>query len=231
MEGVTGIDRGAYVMAHPCRLFSTEILAALASLLFATGANAQNPPWDGKANRGLYFEYDEAAVAKLPPYCRNSKYFNTAVPGRNNAAEIERWHKVMGPGFVHIHHYCHGLQLTHRARYESRTKEARNRELGFSLGEFDFVIARVDSTFALLPEILTNKGENLLLLERDREAIAALVRAIEVRGDYWPPYAALGDYYKKMGKLDEARNWLKRGLAASGGAKALERRLRELPPN
>jgi len=218
-------------MAHPCRLFSTQIFAALASLLFASGANAQDPPWDGKTNRGLVFEWNEAAAAKLPPYCRNSKSFAPRVPGGTNPAEIERWRTAMGPAFVHIHHYCQGLQLTHRAHFEARTKEARNRELRFSIGEFDFVLARVDSTFPLLPEILTKKGENLLILEKDREAVAALIKAIEVKSDYWPPYAALGDHYKKMGKLDEARNWLERGHAASGGAKALKRRLKELPPN
>jgi tetratricopeptide (TPR) repeat protein len=218
-------------MAHPCRLFLTLIFASLASFVFATGANAENPPWDGISNRGIYIEYDEAAIAKLPPYCRYTKYYRELLPGRKDPAELERWQKVIGPAFVHIHHYCRGLQITNRALFEAKTKAARDRELGFSIGEFDFVIARVDSTFPLLPEILTKKGENLLVLQKDGEAVAALVRAIEVKSDYWPPYAALSDQYKKMGKLDEARNWLKRGLAASGGAKALERRLKELPPN
>ena len=206
------------MIAHPCRRFSTQIFALLASLLFATGADAQR------------FQWDENAAAKLPPYCRNAKTFRSHIPG-TTAADIERWRKVMGDGFVHIHHYCQGLQLTHRALFESRTKEERNRELNFSIAEFDFVLARVDSTLPLLPEILTKRGENLFLLERDPEAIATLAKAIEVKSDYWPPYAALSDHYKKKGLLDEARNWLKRGLAASGGAKALERRLKELPPN
>ena len=206
------------MIRHPCRLFSTQIFASLAGLLFAALANAQ-------------FQYDAASVAKLPPYCRNAATFRDHVPGGNNPAEIERWLRVMGKGFIHIHHYCGGLQLTHRALFESRTKVERDRELRLSIPEFDYVIARVDSTFSLLPEILTKKGENLFRLERDPEAIATLVKAIEVKSDYWPPYAALSDHYKAMGKLDEARSWAKRGLAASGGAKALERRLRELPPN
>jgi hypothetical protein len=206
------------VIAHPCRLFSTQICASLAGLLFATVANAQ-------------FQFDAVTLAKLPPYCRNALTYRDHVPGGNNKADIDRWFKVMGGGFIHIHHYCSGLQLTNRALFESRTKVDRDRELRLSIPEFDYIIARVDSTFPLLPEILTKKGENLFRLEKDPAAIATLIRAIEVKGDYWPPYAALSDHYKEMGKLDEARNWLKRGLAASGGAKALERRLRELPPN
>ena len=207
------------MIAHPCRLFSTQIFALLASLLFATGADAQK------------FQWDENAAAKLPPYCRNALVYRDHVPDGNDKAAIERWFKVMGGVFIHIHHYCHGLQLTNRGLFDSRTKIERDRALRLSIPQFDYVIARADSTFSLLPEILTKKGENLFLLERDAEAIATLVKATEVRRDYWPPYAALSDHYKKTGKLDEARNWLKTGLAASAGAKALERRLRELPPN
>jgi tetratricopeptide (TPR) repeat protein len=206
------------VIAHPCQLFSIQIFASLAGLLFATVANAQ-------------FLYDEVSVAKLPPYCRNAAIFRDQPTGGKNPADIERWIRVMGKGFIHIHHYCWGLQLTHRALFESPTKFDRDRDLRRSIPEFDYVIAAVDSNFSLLPEILTKKGENLFRLERNLDAIATLVRAIEVKSDYWPPYAALSDYYKERGKFDEARNWLKRGLAASGGAKALERRLRELPPN
>ena len=137
----------------------------------------------------------------------------------------------MGNGFIHIHHYCWGLDATNRALFDARSKLDRDRTLRGSLKEFDYVIARVDSKFPLLPEILTKKAENLFRLERNPEAITTLVRAIEIRSDYWPPYAALSDYYKKTGNLDEARNWLKRGLAAAGEARGLERRLKELPPN
>ena len=208
----------AYVIAHLCRLIATRVFALLGALLFASVANAQ-------------FQFDQATVAKLPPYCRNALVYRDQVPDGNNKAAIEQWFRVMGGGFINIHHYCHGLQLTNRALFDSRTKMERDRALRLSIPEFDYVIQRADSTFSLLPEILTKKGENLFLLERDAEAIATLVKATEVRRDYWPPYAALSDHYKKIGKLDEARNWLKTGLAASAGAKALERRLRELPAN
>ena len=207
------------MIAHPCRLFATQIFASIGALLLASVANAQ------------HLQFGPEIVAKLPPYCRNALVYRDHVPGGNDKAAIERWFKVMGKGFINIHHYCSGLQLTNRALFDSQTKIERDRDLRLSIPEFDYVIERADSTLPLLPEILTKKGENLFLLERDPEAIAALVKAIEVRSDYWPPYAALSDHYKKKGQLDEARNWLKRGLAASGGAKALERRLRELPPN
>ena len=204
--------------AHRCLMFLTQIFAWFAGLLFSPLASAQ-------------YRYDEVTVARLPPYCRNAATYRDRIAGGNNPAEIERWLKVMGRGFIHIHHYCQGLQLTSFALFESKSKEDRNHALRLSIGEFDYVIARVDSTFSLLPEILTKKGQNLFRLEKEAQAITMLLKAIEVRSDYWPPYASLSDHYKEIGNLDEARNWLKRGLSASGGAKALERRLKELPPN
>ena len=204
------------MIGHACRLFCFHVFGSLSGLLFATVSNAQ---------------YDPASLSKLPPYCRNADVFRLHVPGGNNAADIERWKKVMGGGFVHIHHYCWALDTTNRALFDARSKADRNKKLRDSLGEFDYVIERVDSKFPLLPEILTKKAENLFRLERNPEAVATLIRAIEIRSDYWPPYAALSDHYKQVGKLDDARNWLNKGLAASGDTKALERRLRELPPN
>ena len=53
-------------------------------------------------------------------------------------------------------------------------------------------------------------------------------RAIEVKADYWPPYARLGDYYKSAGDLGKARQILEAGLSKAPDATALQRRLAEL---
>jgi len=42
------------------------------------------------------------------------------------------------------------------------------------------------------------------------------------------PYAALSDYYKSLGDLKSAREWVDKGLAAAPGTRALQRRLTEL---
>ena len=81
--------------------------------------------------------------------------------------------------------------------------------------------------FVLLPEILTKKGENLLRLGKSQGAVE-LGRAIELKKDYWPPYAAMSDYYKGVGDVRKAREWLEKGLAAAPGTRALTRRLEEL---
>ena len=127
-----------------------------------------------------------------------------------------------------MHHYCWGLEDMNRALYFSTSKQDREHQLNQAVSEFDYVIARVAPDFALLPEILTRRGENLLRLGNGPRAMLDLNRAIELKPDHWPPYAALSDYYKTLGDVRSAREWAEKGLSAAPGTKALQRRLAEL---
>ena len=62
------------------------------------------------------------------------------------------------------------------------------------------------------PEIFTKKGENLIRLAKGPLGVIELERAIEAKPDYWPPYAALSDYYKSIGDRAKARDVLRRRL-------------------
>jgi tetratricopeptide (TPR) repeat protein len=173
--------------------------------------------------------YDPKVIALLPPYCKYTQLFRRNVPGGEDKAQIARWESMMGAGnFQHMHHYCWGLTHTNWALYASASKQERDRDLRQSVVEFDYVLRNVAPDFALLPEILTRRGENYVRLDAGPQALADLYRAIELKPDHWPPYAALTDYYKALGQLDSAREWAERGLAAAPGTKALERRLAEL---
>jgi tetratricopeptide (TPR) repeat protein len=192
---------------------------ALAAMLHGAGAVAQ----------ATQYQFDSKQLAMLPPYCKYTQVFRENVPGGNDAQQIERWASVLGAGnFHHLHHYCAGLENTNRALYFSSTKLDRDRELRASLNEFDYVLARVTPDFALLPEILTKRGENLLRLGSGPQGVLDLNRAIELKPDHWPPYAALSDYYKALGDVASARQWAEKGLSAAPGTKALQRRLSEL---
>jgi tetratricopeptide (TPR) repeat protein len=161
----------------------------------------------------------------LPEYCRHTKGYREATGGDPEA--LRRWETLMGGGFNfgHMHHYCDGLADTHQAQFQLRTKQERDAYLEKSLREFDFVLRHAKHDFVLRPEIHTKKGENLLRLGRPHEAIPDFIRAINIKPDYWPPYAALSDYYKGLGDTEQARTWLEKGLAASPGAKPLRDRL------
>jgi tetratricopeptide (TPR) repeat protein len=189
---------------------------AVLAFLIATNAYAQ-------------WQYDPKQLSLLPEYCKYTQAYREVVPGGNNPAEIDRWSASMGGhNFIHMHHYCWGLEHTNGALYFARTKLDRDGYLVHAIREFDYVLRNVGGDFALLAEIFTKKGENLIRLGKAPQGILELNRAIELKPGYWPPYAALSDYYKDVGDSASARQWLEQGLIASPGTKALQRRLAEL---
>lgn len=173
-------------------------------------------------------EMEPNLVKMLPGYCKYTQYFRERIPGGSDRAEIERWTATLGPTFNHMHHYCFGLLNTNRAIYVTRTRQERTFNLSNSIAEFDYVIEKAPADFILLPEILTKKGENLVRLGKGPQGFPDLQRAIELKPDYWPPYAAISDYFKEVDNLPQAREWLQKGLAATDNAKALVRRMAEL---
>jgi tetratricopeptide (TPR) repeat protein len=192
---------------------------ALVAMLHGASAVAQ----------ATQYQFDPKQLAMLPPYCKYTQIYRQNVPGGSDPQQIDRWSSVMGAeNFIHLHHYCAGMENTNRALYFSSTTADRNRELRNSLTEFDYVLARMTPDFALLPEILTKRGENLLRLGNGPQGVLDLNRAIELKPDHWPPYAAMSDYYKALGDLRSAREWAEKGLAAAPGTRALQRRLAEL---
>lgn len=200
------------------------IALACSSLSLPDGAVAQSIPGYPEHVTA----YDPREVALLPPYCKFTQLFNERVPGGNNPAEFARWRTIMGDTFIHMHHYCYGLMYLHRAAVLARSAEVRAFNLRSAIVEFDYVIDRAPADFVLLPEILTKKGEALVLQGRSALALAELERAIELRPDYWPPYARMSDYYRSVGEIEKARAILERGLARAPDAQGLRRRLAEL---
>jgi len=174
--------------------------------------------------------YDSREVAMLPRYCLYTQIFRERVPGGNNPAEIKRWHAVMGEPFDALHHYCWAMMKTNRATILARSQEDRQHYLTDSIREFDYVIERAPADFVLLPEILTRRGETLVKLGRKTQGIADLQRAIELKPDYWPPYASLSDDYRAVGETAKARELLETAISFTPDSKGLKRRLAELGP-
>jgi tetratricopeptide (TPR) repeat protein len=206
---------------------TSTVVIVLAGLLLVSLESAADPrtipgyPNDVRA-------YDAREVALLPRYCIYTQEFNTKVPGGNNRAEIDKWYRLQGPTFHHMHHYCWGLMRTNRALMLARTKAGRDRYLQEAIWDFDYVIERAPANFVLLPEILTKRGEHLIRLKRGPMAEPDLRHAIELKPDYWPPYVALSDHYKAQGDISSARALLKEALSHSPSAAPVQKRLSEL---
>lgn len=210
-------------ISKPIRHSSPALLALGAVLAFTQPAYAFEPVFVDNAYRPQRGDMDMA-----PPYCKYTQLFRGVVPGGNNQAEIERWESVMGDTFIHMHHYCAALIETNRALFASRSRKERLFYLDHSIYEFDYIIRNATADFKLLPEIFTKKGENLIRLDKGPQGIAELQRAIALKPDYWPPYAYISDYFKEIGDVASAREWLEKGLSASPKTKALTQRLAEL---
>ena len=172
--------------------------------------------------------YEPREVRLLPIYCKYTQDFRDKVPGGANPAEIQRWSQLMGGTFIHMHHYCWGLMDTYRATLFVRDPQERKSNLSNSISEFDYVISKAPPDFAYLPEMLTKKAENLILLDRGPEGVGELRRAIETRPTYWQAYGVLSDYFKDTGDPKRAREWLEKGLQAVPDNRPLTRRLNEL---
>ena len=172
--------------------------------------------------------YDPREVAMLPRYCTYTQMFRDYVPGGNNPDEIQRWYSILGETFNAMHHYCYGLIKTNRGVILAPSEQSRRFYLNDAIGEFDYVLDRAPPDFVLLPEILMKKGENLIRLDQVGNGNLLLQRAIELKPDYWPPYAVMSDHYKNTGDLKNAREVLEKGLLASPDAKALKERLATL---
>jgi tetratricopeptide (TPR) repeat protein len=217
-----GTNRRYTEMKHP----ATPLLFALVfSFVYGT-SSAQMSIAPGYPED--VFAYDPREVAMLPPYCKYTALFQTHVPGGDDHAEYQHWYAIFGDTYRSMHHYCWGLMKTNRALLLSRNEQTRKFYLASSIQEFDYVLDRAPKDFVLNPEILTKKGENLLALGKTVNGIEALQRAIDAKADYWPPYATLSDFYRKIGERDKARAILDAGLAASPNVKALKRRREDL---
>lgn len=198
--------------------------AIWAMLASHASAGAHVPGYPDNVEYG----FDPREVALLPNYCKYTKVFRTSVPGGNNKAEIERWYAVMGKTFDSMHHYCWALMKTNRALLLAKDRETKTYYLRAAVDDFNYVLHYARRDFVLMPEILTKKGENLIRLGRKVEGVTQLEDAIQIKQDYWPPYAALSDYYESQGDVAKAREMIEKALSFAPDAKALTRRLAEL---
>jgi tetratricopeptide (TPR) repeat protein len=100
--------------------------------------------------------------------------------------------------------------------------------LGQAIADASYTIRNVPNDFPLLPAMLTTRGKTYALLDKLTEATADLQRAISLNPKYDQSYAALGDLYKKMGKMDQAKEIIQTGLKHVPNSKLLSKRAKEL---
>lgn len=98
-------------------------------------------------------------IAAMPEYCQ-------AKMG-TNAALSDKWRLRMGPDrYMHLHHYCHGLNAMNRLLVAT---DARTRRgiLQRAISEFDYVIRNWPPDFALAVDAKNKRvmAESLLKMQ------------------------------------------------------------------
>ena len=159
-------------------------------------------------------------MAALPAYCA-AKFDE-----RSNPESAKMWRSTMGDGFLHIHHYCAGLNFLNKARGMSSasTKDV----LIATVREFDYVLSHADPAFYLRAEILMNRGIALSMLRRNGEAMGNLLKAIELDPRLPRAYMSLADLYAAQKNRSKALATVTEGLRHNPDTKSLQRRFTEL---
>lgn len=183
--------------------------------------------WAGGAGASKDVEPTEAELAFLPPYCKDAKTTTRRSGNYLSLPSSQYWLKILGREFSHIHHYCRGLAAMQRAE-TARDKWTRTYYFRAVIGEINYVLERADAKFVLLPELYTQKGLATMRLKQGGDAVTLFEKALQLKADYWVPYAYLSDYYRDIGEREKARQVLTEGLRHVPDSKSLQRRAREL---
>lgn len=184
----------------------------LAEAVLAIGIICFGTPTYGQNLGGI----SEKELTMLPEYCHYTPGWRDQLPfARSNPTRAAQLDGILGTTYSHLHHYCKGLAFVNRANYSFQQKgeNAPRRLLTLALAEFQYVIDRSDRNFILLPEILSKKGQNLIRLGKSLQGLDELKKAIELKPDYWPPYAYISDYYMTNKDYGNARTWLEKALS------------------
>ncbi len=204
-------------------------------LVIATIMTVEVSVWYCEASMELGAWLTTEELRTAPDYCRvreTSLKPNPMLPSPSRD-EAERWRSILGDGYIHVHHYCRGVNWilrhnryadVHDQNYENHRRHALNR----ALTEFEYVSSRVDNGFPLLPELYFNRATAYQLLGRYREAVGSLGEAVALKMDYLEAYLALGDLLAELGDSKEALAVFELGRQQAGATEALERRIRAL---
>ena len=166
------------------------------------------------------YPYD-SELGSLPEYCQ------IKLRQKPGDAGYDTWLGILGPDYIHTHHYCAGLNFINR-HYRARTAYDRKYYLTASLGEFGYMIKHASQTYSLMPDVYMNRAIALSKLGSDGEAIVDFQKAIQLNPKLPRAYAMVGDYYAERKLKDKALAAVAEGLKQVPESKMLQRRYLEL---
>jgi len=146
----------------------------------------------------------------LPPYCR----------AKFERQHEEVWKQTLGHDYMHIHHYCAGLNFLNRYY---RNHDNAQFKLGRVVGEMGYMIDKSSPSFSLLPDIYLTRGKAFMLLKRTQEGTADIFKALELNPKLLHAYLALIDFYRGLNVRDKALDYAVEGLRHLPDSKYLQK--------
>lgn len=156
----------------------------------------------------------KAELLLLPPYCE-ARLLRTE-------GQYDYWRKIFGQDFDHTHHYCYGLAGVNRY-YRARSRQEKTGHLDSAYKDYSYVIRAVQPTYGPLPEVYLNRGVLLTLMKKDAEALADMMKALELDPKLARAYIAASDLYAKINQKDQALKVVGEGLRHLPGNAGLQR--------
>lgn len=163
--------------------------------------------------------WSDAEKKAMPEYCQ-AKYSRDPV-------QYEKWLKIIGPHFIHTHHYCDGLGWLNRY-YRAKSEREKKLILQSANGSFMYMVPRVDETWPMRSELYLNLGTVLALQKNDGQALGAMLKAIELDPKMARAYSLTASQYVKLKKQKEAVELLAEGLRHIPGNAGLQRQYEKL---
>jgi tetratricopeptide (TPR) repeat protein len=157
----------------------------------------------------------------IPEWCKHT------MDGNINSAEAERYKKIYGIGWIHMHHCCRGINLFFKAILESNYERKRE-YVTAAINDYNYVLKNTDEKFIARPEIFVRKGLALLSVNKDAEAVSCYIEATRLKPDYVPAYLSLTTYYYSKGEVQKARNIVVKGLEHVPDSEELKKILKEV---
>ena len=163
-------------------------------------------------------EWSAAEMKIMPPYCEARL---KRVPG-----QFEHWNKILGPDFIHTHHYCHSLGYINRY-YSARSQQEKKWNLQEALNQASYVVSHAQPTYSLMPEVYLNRGLVLSLMGNYGVAIGDLKKALELNPRLVKAYALTSDIHAKLKQKGEALTVVAEGLRHVPDSSVLQRLYKE----
>lgn len=160
-------------------------------------------------------------MAMLPAYC--SVRFNSP----NNSPEYKKWQGILGPDFLHVHHFCAGLNFLARS-YKTHNKPDRDYNLQNALTNFSVTIKAMSPTTRVVPEAYLDRGITYSLQKNYVQAIPDISKALQLNPRLIRGYNALATIYVNNNQKGQALEIVTMGLRNNPEAKSLQTRYTEL---